>query len=45
MVKPVTSEGTTSGVNWMRLKLQSSDLASALTMVVLPVPGTSSRST
>ena len=45
MVKPVTSLGTTSGVNWMRLKEQSSDLAKAPARVVLPVPGTSSMST
>ena len=33
------SEGSRSGVNWMRLKLASTDRASALASVVLPVPG------
>src|SRR5260221_737269 len=39
---PVTSEGSRSGVNWMRRKLQPSDRASAFASTVLPVPGTSS---
>ena len=41
---PVTSEGSRSGVNWMRLTLQSMDRASALASMVLPTPGTSSMS-
>ena len=45
MLRPVTSEGSRSGVNCMREKAQSSDLASDLAMTVLPVPGTSSSST
>jgi len=39
---PVTSEGSRSGVNWMRLKMQPVDVASARASIVLPVPGTSS---
>ena len=39
------SEGVMSGVNWMRLKEQSSERARALASVVLPTPGTSSIST
>ena len=42
MVKPVMSDGVMSGVNWMRLKEQDSERASALHSVVLPTPGTSS---
>ena len=45
MEKPVMSLGVMSGVNWMRLKEQSSDFASADASVVLPTPGTSSMST
>ena len=39
---PVTSLGSRSGVNWMRLTVQSMDRASALASEVLPTPGTSS---
>ena len=39
------SDGVMSGVNWMRLKEQSSERARALASVVLPTPGTSSIST
>ena len=42
---PVTSEGSRSGVNWMREVVPSSVLASAFASTVLPVPGTSSSST
>jgi len=38
------SEGSRSGVNWMRLKLPPTDLASALASIVLPTPGMSSMS-
>ena len=38
------SEGITSGVNWMRLKLQPMEREIALASVVLPMPGTSSIS-
>ncbi len=41
---PVMSEGSRSGVNWMRRTEQSMDLASALASIVLPTPGTSSMS-
>src|SRR5436305_170504 len=41
---PVMSEGSRSGVNWIRLKVQSSERASARASIVLPVPGTSSIS-
>ena len=41
---PVTSLGSRSGVNWMRLTLQSIDRPRALASIVLPTPGTSSRS-
>jgi hypothetical protein len=41
---PVTSEGNRSGVNWMRRTVQSIDRARALLSMVLPTPGTSSRS-
>ena len=44
-VKPVTSEGVRSGVNWMRRKESPSAAASARTSVVFPTPGTSSIST
>src|SRR5215216_3011402 len=40
---PVMSEGITSGVNWMRRKLQPIERAMAFARVVLPMPGTSSR--
>jgi hypothetical protein len=36
--------GITSGVNWMRLKLQPIEREIALASVVLPIPGTSSIS-
>ena len=39
---PVTSEGIRSGVNWMRLKSQPTERASAFASIVLPMPGTSS---
>ena len=42
---PVTSEGSRSGVNWIRLKSQSIDLANDLASKVLPTPGTSSMRT
>ena len=41
---PTRSAGSRSGVNWMRLTLQSMDLAKALASMVLPTPGTSSMS-
>ena len=41
---PVTSEGSRSGVNWIRRTVQSIDRASALLSIVLPTPGTSSMS-
>ena len=41
---PVMSEGSRSGVNWMRRTVQSIDRASALASIVLPTPGTSSMS-
>ena len=42
---PVMSDGIRSGVNWMRLKLQPTERASAFASIVLPMPGTSSIST
>ena len=42
---PVRSEGRMSGVNWMRLKFPPMLLAKALSSMVLPVPGRSSKST
>ena len=41
---PVTSEGSRSGVNWMRRTLQSMLRASDFDSIVLPTPGTSSMS-
>jgi hypothetical protein len=41
-VTPTTSEGSRSGVNWMRPHRQSSEVARALARLVLPTPGTSS---
>jgi len=38
------SEGSRSGVNWMRLTVQSTDFANARASIVLPTPGTSSMS-
>src|SRR5687767_13314989 len=42
---PTRSEGTRSGVNWMRRKLPPSTFASVLTVSVLARPGTPSSST
>ena len=39
---PVTSEGSKSGVNWRRPKLQPTERASALASMVFPTPGKSS---
>src|SRR5213596_1743340 len=39
---PVTSEGSRSGVNWIRANDASSDRASAFASMVLPTPGKSS---
>ena len=41
---PVTSDGSRSGVNWMRRTVQSTDRASARASIVFPTPGTSSIS-
>jgi len=41
---PVMSDGSRSGVNWIRRTVQSIDLASAFASIVLPTPGTSSIS-
>ncbi len=41
-VTPTTSEGSRSGVNWIRPKVQSIERARALARLVLPTPGTSS---
>ena len=41
---PVTSEGSRSGVNWIRRTVRSIERASALLSMVLPTPGTSSMS-
>ena len=41
---PVTSEGSRSGVNWMRLMVPPVARASAFASIVLPTPGTSSIS-
>ena len=41
---PVTSEGSRSGVNWMRELVVRTAAASARASWVLPVPGTSSSS-
>ena len=43
--RPVTSEGSRSGVNWMRPKAPSTLLAKERASTVLPMPGTSSMST
>src|SRR3990170_3819299 len=40
--RPVTSDGSRSGVNWMRRKLQPILRLIALASIVLPTPGTSS---
>src|SRR6478752_1852387 len=44
MVTPVTSEGSRSGVNWIREFVPCTVAASALASEVLPVPGKSSSS-
>src|ERR1700689_4758202 len=44
MVTPVTSLGSRSGVNWIRLCVPCTELAIALAREVLPVPGKSSSS-
>ena len=41
---PVTSDGSRSGVNWIRWNVQSIERASDLASSVLPTPGTSSMS-
>ena len=43
MEKPTMSDGSTSGVNWMRLKLRSSVFATELTSSVFARPGTPIR--
>ena len=43
MVNPVTSDGTTSGVNWIRLNSIPIRRLRASAVVVFPTPGTSSR--
>src|SRR5919197_2157996 len=40
---PVTSDGSKSGVNWIRENETSSERASAFASIVLPTPGKSSR--
>lgn len=42
---PVRSDGSRSGVNWMRLNPLPMVFANALSSIVFPVPGTSSNST
>src|SRR6185436_335243 len=44
METPVTSLGSMSGVNWMRLNDVPNERASALASMVFPTPGTSSMS-
>src|SRR6266542_2671480 len=39
---PVTSDGSRSGVNWRREKVQSTERESALASIVFPTPGKSS---
>ena len=39
---PVTSDGSRSGVNWMRRKVHPTLRLMALASIVLPTPGTSS---
>ena len=41
---PVMSEGSRSGVNWMRRTVESMECASVFASRVLPTPGTSSMS-
>ena len=43
--EPETSIGRRSGVNWMRLNVQSTLAAKAFASIVLPTPGTSRKST
>ena len=45
MLVPVMSAGIRSGVNWMRLKVQSMTSAIVRTSIVLPSPGTPSSRT
>ena len=45
MLEPRTSEGSKSGVNWIRLNEQSMLAAIARASKVLPTPGTSSIKT
>ncbi len=45
IVTPETSEGSRSGVNWMRRHCPRTAAAIARARVVLPTPGTSSSST
>ncbi len=45
MVKPVMSEGSVSGVNWIRLFCKPNALEKAMASVVLPTPGQSSKRT
>src|SRR5699024_6779672 len=45
MVTPVTSEGSRSGVNWMRVLVPCTVAAIERAREVLPVPGASSSST
>ena len=40
---PVTSLGSRSGVNWIRLKVPPREVAKARASIVFPVPGTSSK--
>src|SRR6266540_5175712 len=42
MVTPVTSDGSRSGVNWMRCQVPAMEAAKARASEVLPTPGTSS---
>ncbi len=44
MVTPVMSEGSRSGVNWMRECVPCTVAAMARASAVLPVPGASSKS-
>src|SRR5437773_1613505 len=41
MLEPVISEGSRSGVHWMRRKVPPTDVARARASIVLPVPGRS----
>ena len=44
IVTPVTSDGSRSGVNWIRRHAPRTTAATARANVVLPTPGTSSTS-